>query len=38
MSAAAPGVVAPAELVDWAIRESDTHANRYRDADWTWRR
>jgi len=32
------GVVAPAALIDWAIRESDTHAGRYRDADWTWRR
>ena len=30
--------LAPAELVDWAIRESAIHIGRYQDPDWTWRR
>lgn len=32
------GVVAPAELVEWAVRESAVHRARYQDPDWTWRR
>ena len=32
------GVVAPGELVDWAVWESAVHGDRYRNPDWTWRR
>ena len=32
------GTVAPAELVEWTIRESNAGVGRFENLDWTWRR